>query len=379
MNQKKPRIGTTQHTQRLRMPRRKQNAFQRFNSNVVEFFAGMSSGSKRRRRHNVIEFKRRRSVRTGILSGIALFLAVGLVSFLIWFFTHENAYAVYLNDNLMGNIVKNEKINDDEILKTVNQKLVAQLGTNVQINESVSLKSVRADGKDIVSEDHVIGKIASSVTYKIEAAVITVDGVETVTVSSPAVADEIFHELKARFIPADSNMIESETKFLQEVVYKLKYVNTDEVIKKDVALAGLSAEKDKQQTYVVKEGDTLNKIAANHNLTLEQVLASNEGMTPTTKIKINQEINILLPEPLISVRTVEETVVPDVAPKPITRRNIPNKPSNYKKVIQYGKDGQRNVTVQIERINGVETGNRKEISEEILVPPVEEIIEVGQA
>ncbi len=375
MNQKKPRL-TSQHTQRLRMPRRKQNAFQRFNSNVVDFF----SGSRRRRSPNVIEFKRRRrSALSGILIGLSLFLVVGLVSFLFWFFTHENAYAVYLNDNLMGNIVKNEKISDDEILKTVNQKLVAQLGTNVQINEAVNLKSVRADGKEIVSEDHVIGKIASSVTYKIEAAVITVDGAEMVTVSSPAVADEIFRELKARFIPPDSNMIEAETKFLQEVVYKLKYVNTDEVIKQDLALTKLSTEKETPQKYTVKEGDTLNKIAINHNLTLEQVLAANEGMTPNTKIKINQEIDLLLPEPLISVRTVEETVLPDVAPKPITRRNIPNKPSTYKKVIQYGKDGQRNVTVQIERINGVETGNRKEISEEIIVPPVEEIIEVGQA
>ncbi len=382
MRTKKPRL-VHQNLHKYRNLRRKQNAFQRFNSMVLDFFGGFfyfiaNLFKKKNSASNVIYFKRRKSRIPAMFLGTVFIAGIlGLIFFLTWFFTNENAYAVYLGEKQIGIINKNENVTGEELQKTVVQKLVAQLGTNIELKEKIKIESVRADGKDIATNDHVIGKIAAEATYKIEAAVITIDGLEMVIVNSATVADEIFKDLQERFIPEGTKLISA--KFVQNVKYVLKYVETDQVIKQEVAYAKLSAEKEQERKYIVKEKDILSKIASENDLTLEQIYAVNPDLNPKSIIRPGQEIILMLPEPLISVLTVDEITIPDVAPKPITKRNIPNKPASYIKVIQYGKEGQRNVTLHVERLNGIETGNREEISEEIIVPPVEEIIEVGQA
>ena len=45
-------------------------------------------------------------------------------------------------------------------------------------------------------------------------------------------------------------------------------------------------------TYVVKKGDTLSKIAKDNNMTLDQLLAKNKGIKDSNKIKIGQKLNI---------------------------------------------------------------------------------------
>jgi LysM repeat protein len=50
--------------------------------------------------------------------------------------------------------------------------------------------------------------------------------------------------------------------------------------------------------YVIKSGDTLSKIAADHGLTIEALMAANADITDPNRISEGQQINIPPPEPV---------------------------------------------------------------------------------
>ena len=109
---------------------------------------------------------------------------------------------------------------------------------------------------------------------------------------------------------------------------------------------------------------------------LKELLALNEGLTETTTIRIGDEIIITVPEPELSVITVEEsTYEEDYFAEPEYILND-DWYTTQKVVRQEGVAGHHEVTALITRQNDKETG-RQIIAETIMKEPVVEIIENG--
>ena len=99
-------------------------------------------------------------------------------------------------------------------------------------------------------------------------------------------------------------------------------------------------------------------------------------MTINTPIKVGDNLNLVVTVPFLSVKTVEQMTYTEKQEKQVEYRTNESKDSSYKKVVQQGKDGQKEVTVEVIRINGFEEG-QKVVSETVTVEPVTEIIEIG--
>jgi LysM repeat protein len=212
------------------------------------------------------------------------------------------------------------------------------------------------------------------VTYKVEAAVITVDGAEIMALANQTQSKEILDGIIAEYIPEGSNIVENG--FVEKVETITKFVDSEAIVSKEEAVAKLTAGTSTTKDYSVASGDNLFKIATNNGITVEDVLAANPGMTVNTTIMVGSKINLKVMVPFISVKTAENTVFTEKQEKEIEYRQDNTKPVSYKKVIQQGKDGQKEVTTQIIRINGFES-EQKTVSETITVEPVTEIIVVG--
>ncbi|MGE4213958.1 MAG: G5 domain-containing protein [Anaerotignaceae bacterium] len=319
-----------------------------------------------------LRFNRRKKQRRQFkIWGIVAFIIVVALSMFIAL--RKDAEKVYLGDEYVG-MLKKSKVTAEDFVNTVTAQLAGEVGTNVKINEEIKFVPVHGKKKEFVTPEYALSQIKQMVTYKVEAAVITVDGAEIMALATQTQAKEILDGIIAEYIPEGSNIVESG--FVEKVETITKFVDSEAIVSKEEAVAKLTDGTSTTKDYAIASGDTLFKIATKNSITVEDVLAANPGMTVNTTIMVGSKINLKVMVPFISVKTAENTVFTEKQEKEIEYRQDNTKPVSYKKVIQQGKDGQKEVTTQIIRINGFES-EQKTVSETITVEPVTEIIVVG--
>lgn len=320
---------------------------------------------RKKRKRRSIKLKNRR------LDVLVIFIFVIILLALFSIFS-KNAYDITVDGESVG-VIKKTNIEVSDINNTVIAGIEQQLGSKIQINEEIGMKAVRVSKKDMVTIDYVISKIKENVTYKVEAAVITVDGIEAAVLSNTAEADKLLNEIKSEYIPEDKKD-KMEASFVEDVQVVSKYVNSDDIITADVAKSKFQQTTKVSKTYTVQSGDTLSKIADAAVMTMDEFYAENPGITTT--LKLGQVVNILVDKPALSVKTIETNIFTEIAKKQVKYQTDSSKPASYQKVIQQGSDGQKEITVQTIRINGFEE-EQAVVSENITQEPVDEIIEVG--
>ena len=300
-----------------------------------------------------------------------------LVGIVIWALTHKNAQEVYVGNKMVAIIKPNsQEIETPEQLKELAlSSLSEKTGASVEVNEEVTFKPVRASKEEIMSITDATTKVSENFTFKVEASVITVDGQPIATVKNEEESNKILNNIKSKYTNKDVKQA-AEPTFVQDVKIESKYVAEQDIITNEDALALLTANKDQGKEYEIKEGDTLFEIAMDNDMSLEALLKANPNLTETTPLKIGSKINLVVPVPLLSVITYEEVTYNQVIPKTIETIENNQEYKTYKKVISTGKDGNKQVTAKITKVNGVEE-KRDILSEKVLTEPVIEKVEVG--
>lgn len=303
-------------------------------------------------------------------------LGIILLGVVIWGLTHKNAQEVFVGNKSIGIIKTTEDLQTSEDLqKLALDELTKKEGAKVEVNEQVSFVPVRASKNELISISDATKKVTESFTFKVEASVITVDGEPITTVKNQEEANKILDSIKNKYINKDVKQAAAPT-FVQDVKIENKYVKETDIINNEDALSTLTANKDQGKEYEIKEGDTLFEIAINNDMSLEALLKANSGLTENSLLKIGSKINIIVPTPLLSVVTYEEATYNEVIPKKIETVKNDKEYKTYKKVLTTGKDGSKQVTAKITKVNGVEQ-KRDVLSEKVITEPTIEKIEVG--
>ncbi|MGE5456136.1 MAG: peptidoglycan DD-metalloendopeptidase family protein [Ignavibacteriales bacterium] len=134
---------------------------------------------------------------------------------------------------------------------------------------------------------------------------------------------------------------------------------------------------EKQKTYTVQLGDTIEKVAFINKINVEEFFISNPEFTNTNNLLFpGQEVYVGVIDPIISV-VVEKTVVDDIESKYKTEyRQDPNRIIGEDSIVQEGVSGLDRVTTKVKSVNGavvfVEPASTVEIK-----PTVAEVILVG--
>jgi len=167
-----------------------------------------------------------------------------------------------------------------------------------------------------------------------------------------------------------------EVSFTERVEIVEAYVSEDEITPTNEAVDLVTKDTEKNQVYEVRPGDTLSVIANSHDLYVREVLALNEGLTENTVLRVGDEVIITVPEPELSVTTVEESTYREDYYAEVQYVDNDEWYTTQSRVIQEPVAGHHEVTALITRKNGREEA-REIIAETILREPVVEIIERG--
>ena len=326
------------------------------------------AGRQEERRKN-----RRKKQRQMHLLMLALVIVVGIG--ILAAALRKNGEQIFVDDTYAVTI-RRGKVTAEDFTKSVEAQLAASLGTSVQINETITFTPVRASKEDIVTTEYALSTVCSMVTYQVEAAVVTVDGGEVLALATEQEAQSVLDQIINEYIPEGTEV--AEKGFVENVEIRKKFVDSRQIVSTEQAYATLTAGTPATETYTVTSGDTLSIIASKNNIAVEDILEANPTMTITTPLQIGDKLNLNVTVPYLSVKTAENVVYTDVQEKEVEYREDATKPAGYRKVVQQGRDGQKEVTSQVIRVNGFET-EQKVISETTTVEPVTEIIVVGTA
>lgn len=133
-----------------------------------------------------------------------------------------------------------------------------------------------------------------------------------------------------------------------------------------------------QSTYTIQDGDTINDVAFNNKISIEEFLVANPDLTENSLLYTGQEVTIGILKPQISV-VEEDHVVKDEEVKYTTKEEEdPNQYTNYRVVKQAGENGLNRVTQKVQKVNG-ETVSIVGIpgDTEVLKVPIEEVVVKG--
>ncbi|MCI8342136.1 MAG: LysM peptidoglycan-binding domain-containing protein [Firmicutes bacterium] len=331
---------------------------------------GVYKSGKQRR--NGIRFnkrkKRKQQMRLALLFAISVVLAA-----VIFINVRANSFEIVVDGEVLMN-VDSKAAGAKDILETVKAQISGEIGANIEINEKVTFNPVHRGKKDRISVENALIKLKDSITYKVEAAVITVDGGEVVAMAKQEEAQEILDGIVAEFVPEGSNIVQKG--FVEDVQIVSKFVESNKVATKQEALEKLTEGTKSKKEYTVVSGDGIYVIAKKNGIEPEELLEANPGIDINTVLNPGDKLMLEVDVPFLSVKTAENRVFTEKQEKEVEYRRDSTKPASYKKVIQQGVDGQKEVTTQIIRINGFET-EQKVVSETTTVEPVPEIILVG--
>lgn len=164
--------------------------------------------------------------------------------------------------------------------------------------------------------------------------------------------------------------------FGEKVEIAEAYVSKSLVTDPETAADEITKESQKNEIYEVKAGDTLSTVANGHGLYVKEVLALNEGMTENTMLQIGDEIIITVPQPELTVVTVEQSTYEESYFAEVQYIDVDEWYTTRTEVVQEETAGTHRVKALITERNGVEQG-REIIDETILSEPVPKIVKRG--
>ena len=310
-----------------------------------------------------------------IISLVIAFLLITITSFTI---PQDNkiqeVYNVYLDGKLLGTIRSKDAL--ERYIDKEQKELKEEFNVKkVYKPNGLEIEKCLTHNPKILSEKEIYNKIKKKKSFTIKGYVVTIkdsDGKDKkVNILNKKLFDEAVNKVLTVFVNYNDvknykndtqKQIETTGSIIENIYIDEKititesYIATDETIFTDLNTLTkylLFGSLDKDEEYTVQPGDTIETVAFNNKLAVEEFLIVNPEFTSANNLlSVGQKVSIALIDPVFSI-VVEKHVVEDL-PKPfetITKDD----PSMYKgqtKTETEGVNGVQRVTEKVKYING---------------------------
>ena len=306
----------------------------------------------------------------------------------------HTVYHVYSEGKYVGVLSddkKLEQLKEERLEKAASE--FAELPLIIGTDLSVVPEKVFSVGAD---DALVLGKLQDMLTVEAEAIGIQIADETPLYVKDLNDYEQVIRKLKlqsvteqelAEFenrqqstepIPA---LKESETRLtevrLSQTIRSIEGETSPQLVRSvDEALTLLNKGTLEEKKYAVQAGDVLGTIANAHDMSSDQLMELNPGVTHNTILQIGQELNVTMFAPFIEVEAIYESKeIQPIQFKKMTEKDE----TQYKgeeKVKSVGKDGKKSVTYSVRKKHGEVIG--KSVAEEhVIEEPVHEVTIVG--
>ena len=294
----------------------------------------------------------------------ALYLAVALAVFggVSFAQNHQLATGVSVNGTYVGAVANPDVFQQASAFVRTSASEALGYDYNFE-NEALSTRP-------LISEEALVDKICDANNIVNYTYVLEVNGQAVASGSESALENALKAKLSEY---RTENTISVE--FTSPISISREIISADEQRSFAPVEDALDATSQEEVIYTVQAGDTWSEIAARYDMSSSELLALNPGFD-IDKIWLDQELTVSAAVPLLSVKSVERVEYQSAVPYETEWVDDSSMYQGESRVLTAGVDGVANVTANVTRLDGTETG-RDVLSSVTVTEPVTRVVAVG--
>lgn len=298
----------------------------------------------------------------------------------------QTLYHVYVDGEEIGTVDHPDLIQqyiDKQILRqeSVHGPLDIEVENKIEFEVETQLNASTAN-------EQTLKALEDKIELKVTAQALSVDGEAVGYTANKEIMNQVLDEIKEKYGPLPVAQDQSQTekaadetesvqvKFKEDFTIQESKVNPEKLLTKEEFKILLVKGSIEQMIHTVQEGDCIGCIAAQYEITSEDIYRNNPGITEDTLLQLGQEVIVTAAKPKLTVQRIEKKEVEEVIDYTMEVQPTESMFRGDQKVVQEGKEGRKRVTYQFISENGIQT-EKKIIEEKILAEPVTKIIQKG--
>lgn len=320
-------------------------------------------------------------------------------------FTYRNSnypidvYNVYLDGDVIGTV--EDKDSFEKFINEKEKNIKKKYDVNkVYMPNGVTIKKVVTYDKNIQTNEEIYNKIIDLKQFTIKGTVITISKDDDskpkkIYVLNKQIFDDALSELIKSFVDDEqykSYMESSQKKIVdtgnviknidvdEKITYKNSHISIDKnIFTNSTKLAQylLYGTNKKQNTYIVRDGDTVETVASANKLNVQEFLLANSSFnSENTLLYAGQEVNVGLINPLVDIVVEVNEVKDEERNYSVNIKYDSTKLQGTEYVEQEGEKGLYRVSREYQYING-QLSDTVTLNSTELKPTVDKVIVKG--
>ena len=307
----------------------------------------------------------------GCLALFILMMATGSVAYAI--FQPGFVYRVYIDGEDVGTVASIPEYTN--ILEDLLQGEEARVGLNLKFAQEISAKrelqfKPQADGAQVKTA------LAARVSYATMGWALVVNDESLLWTATREQAQEVLSQVANFYVHDSAKRALISTEIVDPVEICPQEVVPEDILAVDAAVDYILQGREKTETYVVAKGDSLGSISRSVNMSQSELKKANPSLAESSVLKTGQVLNLVVAEPKLNVRTVEQVKAYESIGYGTAYRYTGKRWFYQSSTVTKGVSGKKAVTYQVEYANGIET-ERKVVNTNVESQPVTKIIERG--
>lgn len=340
------------------------------------------------------------------LSYITVIILIGVLVFGLGFTSYSRrvpreVYQVYIDGQVIG-VVENDEF-FEEYINQKEEAIKKKFGVDkVYMPNGVIIKPVTTYNSKIDTNEEIYQRIVKLKQFTVKGTVIKLRNEDQndyktkyIYTLNKDIFDKAVDELIRSFVNeeeyekylagtqkeiVDTGSVINDVDIDEDITYKTAYISIDEQIftdSADLAKYLLYGTLEKQSTYVVRDGDTIETVANANKLNVQEFLIANSNFKSANALLYEgQQVNVGLINPVISIVVEMNRVSDEEKAYEVTIQYDENEPKGIEYVTQKGENGLERVSREYVYING-QLSSTISLNSVELKPPVDKIIVKG--
>ena len=278
---------------------------------------------------------------------VSTVIAIGMVLSSLY----TTSFAVTVNGRQLGVVADRSTV--DETIQEVEQEGSSLLGYEFDVSEDVDYSFGVTRRTELTDEsrieDYFYSQLDNLNEHMLQYEVL-VDGEAVATVKDGDAVDEVLETVRQKYVTEDT----VDATVLQDVTVEEVYAEGNLSTLSELQ-AIFESNRDGEITYTAQAGDSLNKIARNNDMTVDELLALNPGRDIDDMLWVGDVLNVKESNPVIAVESHEHLTYSKSIPVEIETQDDDSMYKGESKILSEGTEGEIRVDATVTRINGEET------------------------